>query len=130
MFTLPKKTEDFSEIRVYICSHLSESRIPIDDIITPDVLFTDIFDRYNCIYIYRRKKKYYLKVVTNYRSEETTHKFIDLDELTYGLVSLQMMRKAYRENKLHHKEAYLEYMKEVDEAYYNRAAEKWERTHI
>ncbi len=130
MFLNRKETEDFNDIRDYIRDHLSESRISVDEIVTDEILFINKFNRYNCVYVYARKKKYYLKVVTNYRSEETTHEFTDLDELTYGLVSLQMMRKAYRENKLHHREAYLQYMKEVDEAYYRRAAEELERTHL
>ena len=125
-----KKSDNLTDIRDYICYHLSESRISVDEIITPDVMFTNEFNRYNCIYIYSRNKRYCMKVVTNHRSEETIQEFTDLDELTYRLVSLQMMRKAYRDNKLYHKEAFLQYMKEVDDSYYHRALNEWNKTHL
>jgi hypothetical protein len=121
---------DYNFIRDFIINHLSESKIPIDEIITQNVLFSKKITEFNSIYIYSFRHKYYMKVVTFRKSEEETHEFTDMEELTYRLVELQMMRKAYRDNKLYHKEAFLQYMKEVDDSYYHRALNEWNKTHL
>ena len=116
-------------LREQLVEKLSNDGIPADEIITSDVLFTDRLIEFNRVYIYIRKGKYYMKVVTFRESEEENYEFTDLEELTYRLVELQMMRKAFRE-KGNFKELYLYNMKQIGESYYERALNEWNKTHL
>lgn len=124
-----RNNDENERLKEQLAEKLSDDGIPVEEIITPDILFTDRLIEFNRVYIYVRKGKYYMKVVTFRKSEEELHEFTDIDELEYRLVELQMTRKAFRE-KGNFKELYFCYMKQIGESYYERAADEWNRTHL
>ena len=108
-------------IRAHIHDRLQLSKIPISEILTPNVFFTSKFCGYNSIYIYIYKKKYYLKIVTYRKDEEEIDVFENEEDLIFRLVKNRMWIKALRERSGNIKEATLNYIKDVDKDFYIRA---------
>lgn len=118
------------KLKEAVYSMLSESKIPVEEIITSNVRFTNKITQFNSVYIYYSKRKYNLKIVTYRKAEEETHNFTELNDLVYHLASLQMRRKAVHECGNQYKNYYFDLLKQIDERFYSRAIEDWNRTHL
>lgn len=109
------------QLKEYIFERLKFSEIPIDEIITRDVFFSDAVYMAG-IFLYFRKKKYCIKYVTLYKSEEATYYFDSPDDLLYSFLKYKMSQKAIHETGGYKYKPYaLELLKSVDSEYYNRA---------
>ena len=128
MFILRKNRSE--KLRALVFDRLSESKIPISEIVTDDVYFTDKVTKLNSIYIYNRWGKYYIKILTYHKAETDVHCSVELDDTVYYLVCLQMWRKAIHECGNQYKNYYLELIKQIDEKFYCRAVNEWDRTHL
>lgn len=109
------------QLQEFIWERLKLSKIPINEIITPNVFFTDKACTAG-IFLYFHKKKYCIKFITQYKSEEAVYYFDSPDDLLFSLLKYQISQKAIRETGgYQYKSLALEIFKSVDDEYYNRA---------
>lgn len=74
------------------------------------------------VFLYFQKKKYCVKFVTQYKSEETTYCYDSPDDLLYSLLKYQISQRAiYETGGYKYKSLALEIFKSIDSEYYERA---------
>lgn len=106
------------QLQEFVWGQLKLSKIPINEIITPNVFFywQGLYGRYF------HKKKYCIKFITQYKSEEAVYYFDSPDDLLFSLLKYQISQKSIHETSGYkYKSLALEIFKSIDDEYYNRA---------
>lgn len=116
MYALSKTVK----LRSFIYERLKNSKLPLDEIIAPDVFFTGNIT-VSGTYLYARFGKLYLRCVTPYRSKWEKLEFHSAEDLCFEFVKRQAVRLAMSEVNGSFRERAEEILKEIDGEFYERA---------
>lgn len=107
------------QLKEYVFGRLKSSKIPVAEIIAPDVFFTGKITVCGT-YLYGFGKKFYLQNITLYKSEWAKYVFLSAEDLVFELVKQRADLIAMRDTQGPFGEYSLKILKEIDEEFYNR----------